>query len=66
MNRASGDRLDSTTSLFKQQDIDFKNFEDFSKYAKLSGIEFESDTQAKEAYKHIQTHTNTYKQNLKT
>ena len=29
---------DSTTKPFKQQDISFENFEDFSKYAKLSGI----------------------------
>lgn len=46
---------DSTTNLFKQQDIDFKNFEDFSKYAKLSGIEFESEAQAREAHKYIQS-----------
>ena len=46
---------DSTTNLFKQQDIDFKSFEDFSKYAKLSGIEFESEAQAREAHKYIQS-----------
>lgn len=49
------DNVDSTTNLFKQQDIDFKNFEDFSKYAKLSGIEFESEAQAREAHKYIQS-----------
>lgn len=46
---------DSTTKPFKQQDISFENFEDFSKYAKLSGIEFESEAQEREAYKHIQS-----------
>ncbi len=51
----SNSKNNSSTNLFKQQDIDFKNFEDFSKYAKLSGIEFESEREAKEAYKHIQS-----------
>ena len=46
---------DSTTKPFKQQDISFESFEDFSKYAKLSGIEFESEAQEREAYKHIQS-----------
>ena len=48
-------QADSTTKPFKQQDISFENFEDFSKYAKLSGIEFESEAQEREAYKHIQS-----------
>ena len=48
-------KADSTTKPFKQQDISFENFEDFSKYAKLSGIEFESEAQEREAYKHIQS-----------
>ena len=54
-NLSLNSKEDSTTNLFKQQDIDFKNFEDFSKYAKLSGIEFESEAQAREAHKYIQT-----------
>lgn len=52
-HQLSNSKNNSSTNLFKQQDISFENYDNFRKYAKLSGVELKEENEALKAYQHI-------------
>lgn len=48
-------KTDSTQKLFKSQDIALDSSDEFIQYAKLAGVEFKDEREARQAYKYIQS-----------